>query len=629
MKNMTHLRNLASRGVLLLVFFAAMVPKGLAQFGPPPIVVVQPLAIRVQIGGTAVFSVVALSATSLQYKWYKGAQRIGGANSSILILNDVSANDAANYWVEVKNGSGTVDSQPASLAVVGIDSPVANPDGFTTVENQILQVPVAGVLANDLEPRNEPLLAAILSDVSNGSVVLNSNGSFEYTPPAGFSGTASFKYRAASSALLALEQSAIGGSKEGIKQGQEGSQSFRHGDTGQPNYMISKVVLRLSRESSAPNSDLIFSIGTSINGGAIGGSTVAIDSSSVTNTTAGSSFQTYEIAFDEPVGPFVSGTTYYLNLECGASNGKEFFLEKGANNYSRGSYYKHSTNQGVDIWFQVFGSTISSPATVTIQVAAINDPPVVTNEETNTLEDTSVVIGVLDNDFDPDGTPLTLLATSAENGSAVVDEGAILFTPAANFHGSALVTYTVSDGTNQVAGSATVTVVPVNDAPVAQDDSYSTTINVPLSIPANGLLANDTDVDNEPADLRAVLVTDVTDGTLVLSADGSFTYTPAGNFHGIDSFSYRGSDGIAPGSIATVSLIVNDPVPKFTGSGLTPEGFKLQMSVPIGRSYVILASTNLSHWEPIATNTSLTGVAEILDQSTTNRVRRFYQTVTQ
>ena len=89
----------------------------------------------------------------------------------------------------------------------------------------------------------------------------------------------------------------------------------------------------------------------------------------------------------------------------------------------------------------------------------------------------------------------------------------------------------------------TITVTAVNDAPAAADDAYSTTEDTPLTVAAPGVLANDTDPDGDP--LTAVLVTGPSHGTLTLNANGSFTYTPAANYNGPDSFTYRASDGTA------------------------------------------------------------------------------------
>ena len=89
--------------------------------------------------------------------------------------------------------------------------------------------------------------------------------------------------------------------------------------------------------------------------------------------------------------------------------------------------------------------------------------------------------------------------------------------------------------------TVSLTINPVNDAPVAVNDSYATDEDTPLTVAAPGVLGNDTDVDS--AILTAVLVTGPTHGTLTLNGDGSFTYTPAANFNGSDSFTYKANDG--------------------------------------------------------------------------------------
>ncbi len=102
----------------------------------------------------------------------------------------------------------------------------------------------------------------------------------------------------------------------------------------------------------------------------------------------------------------------------------------------------------------------------------------------------------------------------------------------------------------------TITVNAVNDAPTAANDSFSTDEDTALTINAvAGVLADDSDVDGDP--LTAVLVSGPGHGSLTLNADGSFTYTPAANFNGADSFTYQANDGSASSNVATVSLTVN------------------------------------------------------------------------
>ncbi len=99
-----------------------------------------------------------------------------------------------------------------------------------------------------------------------------------------------------------------------------------------------------------------------------------------------------------------------------------------------------------------------------------------------------------------------------------------------------------------------------NHVPVADDDAYTTAEDTALTIAAPGLVANDTDGDEDP--LTAKLVSDPEHGTLSLDRDGSFTYTAEPNYSGPVEFTYRADDGHDPSAPATVKLEVtpvNDP----------------------------------------------------------------------
>src|SRR5262249_5307911 len=95
-------------------------------------------------------------------------------------------------------------------------------------------------------------------------------------------------------------------------------------------------------------------------------------------------------------------------------------------------------------------------------------------------------------------------------------------------------------------------------APVAANDTYSARKNVPLTVAAPGGLANDTHPESDP--LTAVLVSGPAHGTLTLNPNGSFTYTPATDYTGTDSFTYKANDALALSNVATVSFTVTAPV---------------------------------------------------------------------
>jgi hypothetical protein len=96
----------------------------------------------------------------------------------------------------------------------------------------------------------------------------------------------------------------------------------------------------------------------------------------------------------------------------------------------------------------------------------------------------------------------------------------------------------------------------INHEPVAVDDAYATDQGVELDVTAPGVLDNDSDPDGDA--ITAVKVTDPADGSLILNADGSFTYTPDPGFFGVDSFTYKANDTLLDSNIATVTLTVNE-----------------------------------------------------------------------
>src|SRR6185503_1020255 len=142
--------------------------------------------------------------------------------------------------------------------------------------------------------------------------------------------------------------------------------------------------------------------------------------------------------------------------------------------------------------------------------------------------------GVLKNDAG--NAPTAMLVSGPSHGTlALKADGSLSYTPAGNYGGPDSFTYQPVDAA--VRGNiATVslTVSPVNDPPVARSDTFQTSEDTPLVVPAGGVLANDADVEGTP--LAASLATAPSNGLVSLNADGSFTYTPNPNFNGVDSF---------------------------------------------------------------------------------------------
>jgi VCBS repeat-containing protein len=198
---------------------------------------------------------------------------------------------------------------------------------------------------------------------------------------------------------------------------------------------------------------------------------------------------------------------------------------------------------------------------VLLNTTVTNRAPAAAADAYSTAEDTPLTVaapGVLGNDTDPDGDSLSAVVVSGPaHGSLNLNaDGGFTYTPAANFNGTDTFTYRASDGTAQSnPATVTMTVTPVNDPPAATDDAYSTAEDTLRTVAAPGVLGNDSDPDGDQ--LTAVVASGPGHGSLILSADGSFTYTPATNYNGTDSFTYRVSDGTLQSDPATVTITVN------------------------------------------------------------------------
>src|SRR5665213_3269703 len=546
-KRLLRKRWLEKAAVCLLIFSFRLVSPCLAA-GPPPVITVQPLDTNVIYGGTATFTVSATSGTTLSYQWYKDGSVILGQlltnqTASTLILTNAWVSDVGQYFVNVINASGTVPSRKASLTLVTNGPPVANSDNYSTLEDVPLIVPpTAGILTNDTDFNGLALTALLVTNVSQGSLSLGTNGGFTYTPNTNFNGSDSFTYRASDGYPVVLEQNNSGGNKKQLSDGDTGAQSFLHGTAGGANYMISKIVLYLSRDNHYGNGNLNFSVGTGVNSGAIAGSPVTISQASITNTSQGISFQTNVIVYGTPLGPFAAGTTYYLNLDN--ETGKNVYVEyPNTNSYANGTFYFNGSDQTKDMRFQIYETVLSNPATVTINITPVNDPPVANNDTYTTLEDVRLTIaapGILANDTDVEGDVLTAqLVGNVTHGTLALNaNGGFTYLSATNYNGSDSFTYRANDGTtNGNLATVTINITPVNDPPVANNDTYTTLEDVQLTIPVAGVLANDTDVEGDA--MTARLLNNVTNGTLNLNTNGSFTYNPNTNYNGTDSFTYR------------------------------------------------------------------------------------------
>jgi large repetitive protein len=224
------------------------------------------------------------------------------------------------------------------------------------------------------------------------------------------------------------------------------------------------------------------------------------------------------------------------------------------------------------------GTENSDTTTSTVTVNRVNDAPNAVDDTATTDEDSPVNINVKANDADLEEDSITVTGVSdASNGTATINpDDTVRYAPDANYSGEDSFEYRVcDDGRTDGAddpkcdtSTVILAVAAVNDAPVANDDSYNADEDTTLTVPAPGALENDTDADGNALTVR--LVTGPSNGLLDLRPDGSFTYSANADFSGKDSFTYRACDSTGACSepvIVTITVTAVNDTPQANDDG--------------------------------------------------------------
>jgi hypothetical protein len=265
------------------------------------------------------------------------------------------------------------------------------------------------------------------------------------------------------------------------------------------------------------------------------------------------------------------------------------------------------------VTYTVSDGTDTDTSTLTLTINPVNDAPAAVDDAATTPENTPVSGNVLGNDTDVDDTALTVTFFTINGvtygagttapipgvGTMLINtDGSYTFTPAPSYDGPVPpVTYTVSDGELTDTGVLQIIITPLNDPPVADDETGTTPEDTALTVPASsGLLAGDTDVDGDPLAVTGFTVagdpavyspgdtaTIAGVGGLTINADGSYSFVPAPNYNGpVPVASYTVSDGRGGTDQGTLTLSVtpvNDPPVAVDDTGTTPEDTSLSGNV--------------------------------------------------
>lgn len=213
------------------------------------------------------------------------------------------------------------------------------------------------------------------------------------------------------------------------------------------------------------------------------------------------------------------------------------------------------------IEYTVSDGFLQSSGVFTVSVAPVNDPPVASNANVTVSEDTPTAIHLGATDTEGDALTYAIVSPAA-HGTITCGGADCTYTPAANYSGGDSFGFQASDASSSSnTATVTITVSPVNDAPQALDVAGTTNEDTPVGVT---LLA--TDVDGDP--ITYSVASAPAHGTVTISGSTA-TYTPAADYGGPDSFTYRATDPSGAFTTAKVSLVVNE-VP-LIGTTLTAE----------------------------------------------------------
>ena len=430
-----------------------------------------------------------------------GSVSLSEDQATVTYDHDGSETTTGSFTYTVSDGSAT-DTGTVTITVSPVnDAPVAVDDTATVAEGGTLEIATSTLLTNDSDPEIAAISVTAVSGARNGSVSLSSDkATVTYVHDGSETTTGSFTYTVS-----------------------DGSAT----DTG-------AVAITVSPVNDAP---------------------VAGDDTA-TVAEGGAVDITTDTLLDNDSDP--ENATLSVIAVGGAVNGSVSLSSDKAT-----VTYVHDGSETTtgSFTYTVSDGSATATGTVTITVSPVNDAPVAGDDTATVAEGGTLEIAtstLLANDSDPENASLSVTAVGgAVNGTVSLSEDQ---TTATYVHdGSETTTgsftYTVSDGAATDTGTVAITVSPVNEAPVADDDTAQVNEGGTLEIATSTLLANDSDPEN--ASLSVTAVGGAVNGAVSLSSDkASATYVHDGSETTTGSFTYTVSDGSAS-STGTVTITVS------------------------------------------------------------------------
>ncbi len=472
--------------------------------------------------------------------------------------------------VHADDGDGGTDTETVSVLYEG--APLASDAEVDVGEDELLDFPAPGLLLAASDPTGEPLVVIGVTQPAHGTVEADADGAFRFTPEAEFSGDTSFTYTVQdasglrASGTFTVRVAAVNdvpvATSQSLTTDEDVPVELTLGGTdvdGDPLTFVlatqpahgtltpTPTGLRYTPDANFSGAD---SFAFTANDGQATSApgTVAITVRAVNSapTVSPRSATTDE---DTPVtvtplGSDVDGDGLTYAVTTQPAHGSAAVTLQGL------LYTPNADFFGTDSFTYTAndGSLTSASATVTVTVNPVDDPTVADDTQLTTLEDTKATIQPTATD--PDNPVTFQLKTAPAHGTVTGVFAPWEYTPASNYAGTDSFTYEVGGGGQILVKTVFISVTPVNDAPTAADTPVTTNEDTAevITPPTN-------DVDGDA--LVVAIESGPAHGTAVQSAANSFLYTPAADFSGTDSFTYRASDGTATSAERTVTITVN------------------------------------------------------------------------
>ncbi|HHF0544021.1 TPA: tandem-95 repeat protein [Vibrio alginolyticus] len=445
-----------------------------------------------------------LSVTGISYEGTDGVLTDNGDGTYSFAPNE-NFNGDVNFSFDVSDGTDTVSANVDVSVTPVNDPPVAGSTSYTVHEDNSITISDAQLLANSSDLEGDVSIDSVSYSGSDGVLQINGDGTYTFSPNENFNGEVTLDV------VVADEEGATDVTTAGITVLEVNDPPV----AGPTSYTIDEDSVLTFSESQ-----------------------VLLNASDVEGDV-----ELVGISYDGPDGIF----TVNDDGTCSFAPNENF----------NGQVQLDVTIRDED------GAEVDT--VINVNVLPINDAPVSGDLAYSVDEDGAITLSqeqLLSQASDIEGDDLTAIDLTVDGNATVTanDDGSFTITPDADFNGDIDIQFNITDGTDAIQATADLTVNPVNDLPVPQDQQFSVEEDGTLQFTDADLLAGATDIDGDDLTVDGISYTG-SDGVLTDHGDGTYTFAPNENFNGDVSFSFGVSDGTETVSAnVDVSVTpVNDP----------------------------------------------------------------------